>query len=273
MSGVIATLGSLASVASAVETLAFGSVSPIILGEVEFQDFEVPATISLPVKQAATIHKLIGGDRVVDAMGPDYGDIAWSGTMLGATSTYRAQALKALVDTAQPVSLTWGQWSFTVFAAACNFSFRFSQIAYSLRCTIIRDDSAAQDQASPDLTGSVAADLGAAFAASTTTMQAALSAAQSVVIGLSPIIPGSSAVASALGAINTAQGVVGTTTGTAITALNGISSRAGAPGAPNAPVASMADLGVVATQSGPLAQGISALAYLGRAAANLTANL
>lgn len=270
MSGVIATLGTVSTVASALESLAFGAAGPIVLGSFEFQDFEVPETVSLPVKQAVAVHKLIGGDRIANAMGPDYGDIAWSGTILGAGAEYRAQTLKALVDAAQPVPLTWGQWSFTVFIASCPLTFRYSRVTYSIRCVILRDESAAQDQADTDLTGSVIGDLGAAIGVANSTMQPVLSTAQSALVALGAITPGSASVASALTSVQSAQQALSATTGTATSLVSGVSTRANAAGAP---VASMADLSTAAAQTGVVAQGAMALGYLGRVAANLTANL
>ncbi len=270
MSGFIATLSAVTSVGAALETLAFGAAGPVALGNVVFEDFEVPASISLPVKQAVAIHKLIGGDRVLDAMGPDYGDIAWSGIMLGPFAEYRAQTIKALVDAAQPVALTWGTWAFTVLAHSCTLRQAYQRIAYSISCVVLIDQTAAQAQPDADLNGSLTADMGSAIATGGSTLSASLETAQTTLQGLAPIMPGSAAVGSALTAVASAQGVVSGIAGSSNSLLTGTGLRAALLGTP---IASMADLSTATLVTGALAQAQAATSYLGRMAANLTANL
>ena len=270
MSGVLATLDTGLSVASALETLAFGAAGPVVLGGFEFLTFEVPAEITLPVKQQTALHILIGGDRVLDALGPNYGDIGWSGVFLGPGAEYRAQSLKALVDAAQPVALTWGTFAFTVFPHAAPMKFGYAQIPYSVHCTILRDESAAQAAAGPDLNGTTLNDIGSAIAMGGTQLSATLATAQTTLENLAPILPGTTGVLSALTAVQTAQGVTNTLTGGSTSLIAGVASRAAAL---PTPIASMADLATAAAQTGTLAQGVAAVGFLGRMAANLTANL
>ncbi len=270
MSGFLATLSATASVASALETLAFGAAGPVVLGGFSFLDFEVPETITLPVKQAVAVHRLIGGERVLDAMGPDYGDIAWSGTMLGAFAEMRAQSLKNLADAGQPLALTWGTWAFTVLPYQIALKEGYQRIAYTIRCAVIRDDSAAPGDVLADLNASVTQDMAAALAQGGTALEGALATAQGTILGLAPILPGSAGVASALTTVAGVQGIAGAIAGTATTLL----SRLGAGSAAlTTPVASIADLAAAANATGSLAQAASAGAYLGRAGANLAANL
>lgn len=270
MSGMLATLSGAASVASALETLAFGAAGPVVLGGFAFQDFEVPATITLPVKQAVAVHKLIGGERVLDAMGPDYGDIAWAGVMLGAFAEARAQALKAVADAGQAAALTWGTWAFTVLPYQLTLKEGFQQVAYAIKCSVIRDDSAAPAGGATDLTTSVTQDMAAALMQGGAALSATLGGAQSAIQGLAPILPGSAGVASALASVAGAQGLVGAIAGTSATVLAGAGARAATAGTP---VASISDLDAVTTAAGTLAQAVSAGGYLGRMAANLGANL
>lgn len=270
MSEVLATLGDATSVASGLATLAFGAAGPVVLGAFAFQDFEVPETVQLPVRQAVEIHRLIGGERVLDAMGPDYGDIAWEGVMLGAGCETRAQELKALVDAAQAVTLTWGSWSFTVLARALLLREGYQRIGYALRCAIIRDDSTVPTDTMTSLGMSLIQDMDAAVGGGGGALSSVLATAQTALQSLQPIQPGSTKVASALAVVSATQQVTQTSAAGSSAQLGVIGGRAARL---STPVASMADISGAVTQTGQLAQASIAYAYLGRMAANLTANL
>jgi hypothetical protein len=269
MSGAIATLGDAASVASALETLAFGAAGPVVLGSFAFQDFEVPESITLPVRQAVAVHRLIGGERVLDAMGADYGDVAWAGVMLGGGAQARAQSLKALADAGQAVALTWGTWNFTVLPHWISLREGYQRIVYAIRCTVIRDDSAAPDQLALDLGASLAGDIGAAIAGGGGSVAGALANVQATLQLIGPILPGSAAVRAAWNAVSGAQGVVASAQAAAAAQVAGVGGRAAGL---STPVSTMTDLASAATQTGQLAQAATAGAYLGRMAANLSAN-
>ena len=55
----------------------------VTLGGFAFQDFEVPERIPAGGEQMLAIHKLVGGRRVIDAMGRDDAALEWSGYFLG----------------------------------------------------------------------------------------------------------------------------------------------------------------------------------------------
>ncbi len=270
MSSILATLSATTSVASALQTLAFGAVGPVVLGSFGFESFEVPATITLPVQQAIAIHKLIGGERVLDAMGPDYGDIAWTGTMLGGFAEGRAQMLKALVDAGQAAVLTWGTWAFTVMPHIVTLKEAYQRVDYALKCTVIRDDSSAPDVTAMDLNASVTQDMASALTQGGTALSATLGGLQSTIQNLAPILPGSGGIASALAALAGAQAIAGSAAASGSQILSGIEQRAAALGTP---VASMGDLGTAASATGTVAQAGAANGFLGRMAANLTASL
>lgn len=270
MSGTIATLSAAASVGSALETLSFGAAGPVVLGEFCFQSFEVPGTICLPVKQGVALHKLIGGARVPAAMGPDYGDITWGGCMLGAFAEERAQMLKALVDSGQMAVLSWGIWAFTVLPHALSLREQYQRVGYAIQCTVIRDESSAPVDGPVDLNTSVAQDLTAAIASGGSAVPGTLGSLQAVIQKLAPILPGSSGVDMALSALAGAQGVANTASAVAARDISATGKRAAPLGLP---VASMGDLGLAASTTEALAQAGQASSYLGRAAANLTANL
>jgi hypothetical protein len=67
----------------------------LTLGGVPFQDFEVPEQIRFGGSQRLAVHELIGGGRVVDALGDDAGEISFSGIFSSsdaAAGAYRGDA-------------------------------------------------------------------------------------------------------------------------------------------------------------------------------------
>jgi hypothetical protein len=62
----------------------------LTLGDIEFTGFALPENIDLGGEQALVVQKVIGGARVVHAMGPDDAPIEWSGRFLGETAELKA---------------------------------------------------------------------------------------------------------------------------------------------------------------------------------------
>ena len=52
-------------------------MSAYSLGSVSFRSFEVPATINVGGAQRLAVHRLLGGIRVIDALGRDDSDISF----------------------------------------------------------------------------------------------------------------------------------------------------------------------------------------------------
>jgi len=68
----------------------------LILGGFTFIDYAIPEEVPQGGEHHLVVHKLIGGNRVIDAMGPDDADISWSGRFQGPTATPKANALDPL---------------------------------------------------------------------------------------------------------------------------------------------------------------------------------
>lgn len=133
---------------------------PLVLGDFIFQDMEIPEKISgLGGKQAAAKHKLIGGARVVDAMGPDDGDPEWSGRFRGELATPRAQQLDEMRRSGQQFALSFGSFFYQVMIEEFTFDYeRAYQIIYKIKLFVI---SAITPDAEPSLDDLVTSDLGA----------------------------------------------------------------------------------------------------------------
>jgi hypothetical protein len=129
----------------------------LVLGGVTFSDLEIPAEIEGGGAQAMQVHKLLGGARVIDALGRDDEALEWSGRFQGGDAEGRAQTLDQIRIAGQPVLLTWGSRSYTVVVASFRWKWqRFYQILYSISC-VVQDDGttapASSNATTDDLVG------------------------------------------------------------------------------------------------------------------------
>ncbi|QAU22602.1 hypothetical protein EO087_00280 [Dyella sp. M7H15-1] len=120
------------------------------LGDMTFGAFEVPESIPWGGEQALTVHELVGGTRVIDAMGRKDAPIEWSGIFMGSTAVDRAQYLNTQRIIGQPLTLTWSSFNFLVvirrFMANYEFEYR---MPYQITLEVV------QDNATPTVAGDV----------------------------------------------------------------------------------------------------------------------
>lgn len=103
-----------------------------------FKDFEVPEAISFGGSQSLSIKRLIGGERVIDAMGSDDRPLEWSGRFRGSDAVSRALQLDAKRRAGRAVSLTWGELSFQVIVARFEPVYQQAfEVPYSISCEIV----------------------------------------------------------------------------------------------------------------------------------------
>jgi hypothetical protein len=81
----------------------------LILAGIVFENFDYAPPTKMPFggQQAMVVHKLPGGTRVIDTLGPDEDDITWSGFFFTANALYNCQVLDALRGQGQVVTLTF----------------------------------------------------------------------------------------------------------------------------------------------------------------------
>lgn len=113
-------------------------MTALVLGGIVFADYEIPAKLHFGGKQTLAVHKLLGGVRVVDAMGPDDDDPSWSGRFQGPNATDRARALEALRASGAQVPLVFGAFMYLVVVSqvSCEYE-RWYQIPYAVTCTVV----------------------------------------------------------------------------------------------------------------------------------------
>jgi hypothetical protein len=255
MSGFISSLPSLSDAISAISSFAFGSTGGVVLGDFAFGGFEVPETISIPGNQAMTVHKLPGGERVIDVLGDDPGEISWSGIIIDGDPASRAQQLETMRAAGAPLPLQWGTFFYTVVIRSFQAKVMYSRVGYDISCTVLQNEATAQQASDPSLTDAVGGDIGSALASAPAALSSALATAQTGVAALGRLIPGSPLLAQAsatLGAANGSLQSLATSSGNLIGA-----------------VTSGAALSSIASNAGTMAQSLQSAAFVGRSLRNL----
>lgn len=114
----------------------------LTLGDITFTGFEVPQRIPFGGDQMLVTHKLVGGQRTVDAMGPDEAPIEWSGWIIGQNAVARAQSIDAMRISGIPQRLTWNGFDYQVVVRSFKPVFeRFYQIPYSIVLEVIANNT------------------------------------------------------------------------------------------------------------------------------------
>ena len=159
--------GSLAALAVGAYSLAVDAAlgeNTVSLGDFVFDGWEVPERIRWGGQQRMSVHKLIGGDRVIDTMGPDHADISWTGIMLSPDASLRADELDQMRIAGQLVPLIFANRYYEVVVSRFQADQRKAwHVPYSITCTVYRDQSfvaaAAQDTPLASVTSDVASGL------------------------------------------------------------------------------------------------------------------
>jgi hypothetical protein len=257
----------------------FAGYGSVTLGPVQFYGLAKPKSMPIGGKQAIVTHKLPGGGRVLDAMGADNADIAWSGFLDGVDASVTARALDRLRQSGQAVALTWDVFSYQVLVSAFSCDTRHIPMPYKISCAVICDNSQAVIIVPTSLVLQVTADLsdGNPFAALSVSAQAVIgntvAVAGTAVSAAGATTVGSAAYTGAVNAVNAATSALASATASANSVLAPIGASLGSLSA-TAPIAvdtsEMSSQIVTAVSAcGDLAQLSAAVGYVNRAAANL----
>ncbi|UGY23715.1 hypothetical protein HU675_0038180 [Bradyrhizobium septentrionale] len=142
----------------------------LILGGFAFEDFSVPNEMPGGGNQAMVVHKLPGGSRVIDTLGPDDAPVAFTGQMFADNAFDQALALDAMRVAGEVIPLIWGGQTKQVVIE--KFTFKVKRlpnwVTYDISCVV------AQDPTQGDLTAvdssvdsNVSSDLSSASSAAT----------------------------------------------------------------------------------------------------------
>jgi hypothetical protein len=136
-------------------------VVALTLGPVLFADFEIPDKISgVGGKQMLVVHKLTGGDRVVDAMGRDDSSLKWSGRFRGSAAETRARLLDFLRVQGQSIELAWSSFRYKVVVETFDADYEQPfEIPYTVSCLVISDETSPLLTALLGLDAAIGSDL------------------------------------------------------------------------------------------------------------------
>jgi hypothetical protein len=137
-----------------------GDGTTLTLGDIEFTGVELPERIPWGTEQQLATQKLVGGQRQLDAMGPDYKPIEWSGIFFGPNAEPRAKAVDAMCASGLVVKLAWSSFSYQVIVRSFEPVFeRFYQIPYRISCEVQSNNvQPVTTSATPSLDDAVNAD-------------------------------------------------------------------------------------------------------------------
>ena len=217
----------------------------LTLGPVAFAGFELPSSITVGGRQRLAVHRLPGGLRIIDALGPDPADINFSGIFTGPDATDRARLLDVLRVAGETLPLAWDAFIYTVIVESFEADYRSPWwVPYRLSCTVLRDEAASLTTAAIELAPTLSADLLSAGSFATTANAA---------IGVSGATTGGTAANAA------AQASLGATLASIDTQITF-----------NTAAMQSSDLSATVSAAGLLAQLTAARAYTARAARNLS---
>ena len=112
----------------------------LILGDLRFNRYEVPEHIQFGGDQALAVHELVGGKRIVDAMGRQDKTLEWSGQFIGENANDRARFLNNLRIAGKPLDLIWGEYAYRVLIKSAMLDYkRAYEIPYTISCCVIED--------------------------------------------------------------------------------------------------------------------------------------
>ena len=113
------------------------------LGDLIFSRYEIPSHISFGGDQVLAVQELVGGARIVDAMGRSDKPLEWSGVFFGDNATERANYLNFLRIDGSKRTLKWGRYSYQVVVKSVTLDFqRTYQIPYTISCVVVLDNTA-----------------------------------------------------------------------------------------------------------------------------------
>ncbi|RIJ85015.1 hypothetical protein RSP822_18280 [Ralstonia solanacearum] len=161
------------------------------LGDFQFQQQEIPESIPFGGVQRLVRHDLVGGTRIVDAMGGFTEPISWSGWLRGENALARARQLDAMRAEGVSQLLQWSELSFAVVVQSFNADFqRFYQIPYRITCEVVEDlTMSTAGQGIPGVDDLISGDIGIASGLMSTVsglgLDSAFSTMQSAIQGVS----------------------------------------------------------------------------------------
>jgi hypothetical protein len=124
--------------------------TPLSLGSVTFNSIEHPDELPLVLKQVTAVHEMIGGGRIVQTFGVQPQELKWEGNFFDSSAQSRVQTLAQMLAAGTPVTLSQGNYNFTVIITDFNpTEYHQFWFKYSICCQIIEDNSGIYAKTAP----------------------------------------------------------------------------------------------------------------------------
>jgi hypothetical protein len=105
-----------------------------------FDNAEVPQVVNGGGDQMLAVHQLIGGKRVVDAMGKSSDEINFRGLFQGVTSLDRVRYVDGLKNAGKPVIFSYLDYRYRVVIKHFSWAYRaVYKISYQITLTVVED--------------------------------------------------------------------------------------------------------------------------------------
>jgi hypothetical protein len=115
------------------------------LGDVLFADLEVPDHITFGGDQKLTVHELVGGTRIIDAMGRSDMPLEWTGYFMGTNVLQRARYLETQRIAGLSLPIVWSEMFYDVVIQHFEADFqREWLIPYRIVCVVVANHSQPQ---------------------------------------------------------------------------------------------------------------------------------
>ena len=234
--------------------------SQVSIGGIVLDDFAEPEKLTSGGTQQLAIHRLLGGQRQIDAMGPDERNLEFSGILRGPGAAAKGRSLDALRIAGKAVQLAWLSERRTVVVQSCELDWTRGgyRVPYRIACVVVPTPAAAT---SPGLLQQIGNDVSSALGIGglAADASAVLSKVQSVLPGAAVLTGGSPAFLEISGAVGTASSVASVGASLGNSSLGTLSSTAAAQGqgmpGTDAPSASSGILGALSAATSAATYG------------------
>jgi hypothetical protein len=234
--------------------------SPIHIGPISLQGFEIPASVRFGGRHRLAIHNLAGGRRVVERLGPDDGEIEFRGIFSGPGAEGRVRAFDSLRLSGEIVWLSWESFQRKVVVKSFIADYQSPWwIPYNVSCAVVHQTGAMTAQSST-VSVLISTDLGNALSAANSA-EISLISLQSALASKNALTAGTSGQAQAVAAVQITRDAIN----------NQISTQSALLVVPVgvAPESVAQTLAASVRSAGLLAAAVNAGSYVGRIGSNL----
>lgn len=236
---------------------------PIQIGSVGLSAFEVPSSVRFGGTQRVAIHRLYGGGRVVECLGPDPSEISFEGAFTGPDAALRARTVENLRVSGQAVWLTWDSFRFNVVVQTLAADYRSPWWIWFRIVCVVASTSGPAVSALAATAGQIADDV-ASVVSAVTDLGLDLTGFQSALVGSQILVEGTSGQAAAQSALSVlATGLTG------VIATQSSTLDAGIGGGSTEPWGVARNISTAVASAGSLAAASAASGYVSRLAMNL----